>query len=377
LFRNQWSIGDGIDYTSKYQKGQGNPETSKTARRARNKAAKRAKYNPEIAETTHETKERLDHDDNDGSADMKMKMHQDDDDGEEEENVVVDPTKKKKKKSTSSSPSSSSRIEALRAKLQAKLAEKRGHRPVPLDSNSVSKRAARRAEKQRRKQEAMANAKKRGHAKLEHQKKTYVAAAAADASPKSDLATLDFGRLTGLNNNGKTDAALSNKSLANLSKAKNLEKMLADAEAKKERLEQLKKSSNEEDKAKAESMQWGDVLKEAQGDRVKDDPAKLRKAMKRKLAKKEKSRKAWASRTEQTKQNMDAKQAIRKHNLEKRKLGGAAGANLSKKRIVEQDKEGAGGRRGKGRAGFEGKKQGFLNDKKGGKPAPSGKKSNR
>lgn len=69
------------------------------------------------------------------------------------------------------------------------------------------------------------------------------------------------------------------------------------------------------------------------------------------------------------------------HNIDARKLGGATGANLSSKRIVEQqdgdggDGGGPGGKnnkekrrrlgphsgQGQNRAGFEGRKSGFIN----------------
>mmetsp|Transcript_16641 Transcript_16641/g.40595 ORF Transcript_16641/g.40595 Transcript_16641/m.40595 type:complete len:174 (-) Transcript_16641:96-617(-) len=169
---------------------------------------------------------------------------------------------------------------------------------------------------------------------------------------------MDYGRLAGLNTNTTENYSKANKSLANMNKTKNLHKLLADAEEKKHRLEELKKGTSEE-KQKAENMMWGDTIKEASGERVKDDPAKLRKALKRRDAKKKKSSKAWKSRMEQTKEKMDERQKIRNHNLSKRKLGGSAGANLSSKRIAtEEDSQ------KKSRAGFEGRKQGFLNTKK-------------
>jgi DNA excision repair protein ERCC-4 len=169
-----------------------------------------------------------------------------------------------------------------------------------------------------------------------------------------DLETVDFGTLAGLNPSPKHYQ--NNKALANLNKKKNFEKLLADAEQKRQKLEELKKGS-EEDKEKALKMVWGDTLKEASGERVKDDPAKLKKELKRKLAKKQKSSKAWKSRLEQTREKMDSRQKIRKHNLDARKLGGEVAANLSKKRIVtEEDKE-----KRRSRPGFEGSKQGFLN----------------
>ena len=86
---------------------------------------------------------------------------------------------------------------------------------------------------------------------------------------------------------------------------------------------------------------------------------------------------------DQVKGKMDERQKIRQHNIGQRKLGGAAGANLSRKRIEDGDGEGGDGKdkvggsvvkskrprlgphSGNARAGFEGKKQDFIN--KGGK----------
>jgi len=112
--------------------------------------------------------------------------------------------------------------------------------------------------------------------------------------------------------------------------------------------------------------------------RKANDPKLLKKALKRKAKKKAASAKAWNVRLDQAKDAADKRQQIRSHNLESRKLGGAVGANLSSKRIVEQegkDDEGGDGEKkkekrrrlgphssaGMNRAGFEGKKSGFIN----------------
>ena len=104
----------------------------------------------------------------------------------------------------------------------------------------------------------------------------------------------------------------------------------------------------------------------------------LKKALKRKVKKKAKSQEAWKSRMDQAKEKMDERQRIRSHNIKQRSFGGAAGANLSKKRIKDDD-AGADGTEGdkvdkkkrprlgpysknaSSRAGFEGKKQDFIN----------------
>jgi Surfeit locus protein 6 len=362
-------------YNSKYFKGQS--KESKESRRARNKAAKRTKFDPEKVETTRDVKERL-----------AREAEEEDGDDQEEEVVLSKKVAKKKSEKkhdkkkeaavktadavaptatdstlttedpTTLETSYTSRIEALRAKLHAKLEEQRSKRPT--DPNAVSKRAARRAVKQQRTEEAK---KRRAMTKVGQGEKTkQYTVATNSASTSSDLANLDFGKLAGLNPTPKNFA--NNKSLANVNKKKNLQKMLADAEEKKQKLEELKRSNDEGDKVKHQKLVWSDALKEASGERIKDDPNKLRKALKHKIAKKEKSAKAWKSRMETTKQKVDERQKIRNHNLEKRKAGGSVGANLSSKKIATEEKVGEDGKtpsRRLSRAGFEGKKQGFLN----------------
>lgn len=341
----------GDDYNPKYYKGQA--KESKQARRARSKQAKRAKLDPTLAETTTQAKKRIEGAISSAPRPVRAVP------------ITPESTDVTEESAQQAPPASGqSRIEALRAKLRAKLAEKRGQRPA--DPNTVSKRAARRAEKKKRQEEA-AKRKKKAHSQEKNgsNKKFNVGAASELASdPATDLAQLDFGRLAGLNKTSNSNYQATNKSLANMGKTKNLQKMLADAEAKRQRLHDLKKSEHDEDKQKAANIEWGDAIKEASGARVKDDPAKLKKALKRQVAKKTKSAKTWKSRMETTQQKMDERQKIRNHNLTKRKQGGSEGANLSKKRIgTEEDKAGS-TTRGHHRAGFEGRKQEFLNEKK-------------
>ena len=389
----------GDDFNPKYFKGQA--KESKELRRAQNKLAKRAKLDPSQAETTTQMKRRLEEQEHEEDTDHHNNMNKK---GSKKKGgglglLPVTPTNGSQKKSgtaaavtpdgkngkNGTNASNMSRIDALRAKLHAKIAEKRGKRPT--DPSVVSKRAARAAEKKKRKEEAIARKKhKANHSVAERGAgdKRYVMNGSSNdpATIEQDLSTVDFGLLAGLNSKNGVSSRESylktNKSLANLSKGKNLEKLLADAESKKQRLIELSNSTNADDQQKALNIHWGDAIKEASGERVKDDPNKIKKQLKRKAAKKTKSAKAWKTRLAQTQSKMDERQNIRSHNLNQRKLGGSSGANLSKKRInnAEEDNKDASTRKsrkafakaaagggGKGRAGFEGKKQGFINNK--------------
>eukprot|EP00581_Thalassiosira_minuscula_P028954 CAMPEP_0183757484 /NCGR_PEP_ID=MMETSP0739-20130205/5784_1 /TAXON_ID=385413 /ORGANISM="Thalassiosira miniscula, Strain CCMP1093" /LENGTH=463 /DNA_ID=CAMNT_0025994945 /DNA_START=112 /DNA_END=1503 /DNA_ORIENTATION=- len=407
-------------YHPKYRKGQ--HKESREARNARHKLAKREKFDPEKMETTlqakkrmkREMEERSDEDDDDGDSNNDPDIEMSDGDGEDENDTgAASPSEKKEGSSKSDNNESyASRIEMLRAKLHAKMAEKRAAAGIAsadgdADANAaaaganvdtsapalVSKRAARRAEKKKRQEAAKQRNKKKAHTVAEQKRaekrvvkdlggSKYNAPSSkspsSSATAADDLATIDYQSIAGLK--PKLQGTFDNKSLAPGKKKKSLEKLLADAERKQARLRELKESGAEEDKEKAKNIEWGEALKVAGGANVRkaNDPKLLKKALKRKAKKKAASAKAWNVRLDQAKDAADKRQQIRSHNLESRKLGGAVGANLSSKRIVEQegkDDEGGDGEKkkekrrrlgphssaGMNRAGFEGKKSGFIN----------------
>mmetsp|Transcript_16876 Transcript_16876/g.23883 ORF Transcript_16876/g.23883 Transcript_16876/m.23883 type:complete len:451 (+) Transcript_16876:195-1547(+) len=384
-------------YNPKYGKGQS--KESKEARRARNKLLKVSQFNPSTSETTLQAKKRIEQEnvamdeDSDNDENLPPDNHEEEDEEVNENASVQNPGN-----NDIITKLGQSRIEALREKLRAKLEEKRLQRPGgadgidPNSSGMISKRAARRAEKQRRIELAKRKAGKSGSTQVKGNVKGIVptikikkdmggtrfndinaSSSSPSSNPMDDLTGIDFGGIAGLN---PISSHKDNKSLGNIGKKKSLERLLAEAEAKKERLKQLKASDEAEDKAKAKNMEWGDTLKAATGEKNKNtDTSQLKKQIKRKVKKKAKSQEAWKSRMENVKEKMDERQKIRNHNIDKRKLGGAAGANLSKKRINEDEKEkdaATGGKKrprlgphsGKGRAGFEGKKQDFINKEK-------------
>jgi hypothetical protein len=268
-----------------------------------------------------------------------------------------------------------SRIEALRAKLHAKLASLKGSdRP---SAEQVSKRAARRAEKQRRQQEQKSGGTKTaaGDSLPATYKLPPSSPVPRDAANEDLAATLGFGRLIGIRPPKSSQNYLeTNKALANLNKTRNLHKLLADAEAKKAKLEALQQSSDAKDRKEATKLLWADAIQEASGNRVKDDPAKIKKALKQKAAKKQKSQKAWKSRMEQVQKAQDDRQRQRTQNLQARKLKGrraAASAVSASSASAGKDDGSArvgssalGPGRRLSRPGFEGRKQEFLNSGK-------------
>lgn len=344
---------DGDGFNPKYFKG----PSEKEARKVAAKAAKRQKLDPAASKSTSASAAAV----GDGRS--------------KNAGTIIPPTKP-----VNFTPGQS-RIEALRAKLHAKIASKQNRPPVGEDDDvagTVSKRAARRLEKNRRKEESKRRKKQAGTAASKNSNATYTITPTTPSSdPMEDLKHVDYGIISGLNTDSKKNYLEANKALS--SKGKNLHKILADAEAKQQKLQALKNSTDARDKEKAAALQWSDTFKEADGVRVKDDPAKLRRAVKRREAKRAKSQKAWKTRMEQQSEKAKNRQQIRQHNLQTRKQGGAAGANLSRRKIADAENPEAKKKVGGGRAGFEGRKQGFLNSPKetaagGGAGGKAGKK---
>ena len=275
-------------YNPKYLKGQ--HKESKEARKARNKLAKSAKFAPD-KETTIEMKKRIQREQDeisDSSENDVDDIVMSDGDGEEEQEGVRSSTTTYPvaPPDASSEPSYASRIEALRAKLHKKMAEKRAAAGINPDDTEgaevdtsapqlVSKRAARRAEKRKRKEAAMQRNKRKTTStaeskKTEQKRVVNVGGSATDTpantkstkhSPADDLATIDYQSIAGLK--PKLESGnLDNKSLGG-GKKKSLEKLLADAERKQQRLKELKESAKEEDREKARNIEWGETLKVA------------------------------------------------------------------------------------------------------------------
>lgn len=135
------------------------------------------------------------------------------------------------------------------------------------------------------------------------------------------------------------------------SKTRKLQSMLETVKQKEARLQELRQS----DADQAQGEQWKDVLKIASGERVADDAARLKRALKSRESAKKKSAKKWDKLNKDVARQKAAKQQKRTENLKKR-----AGQ-------LPKDEPTAKKRRQSG-AGFEGRKSGgdFINKNGGG-----------
>ncbi|CAN0548091.1 unnamed protein product, partial [Ectocarpus sp. 12 AP-2014] len=139
---------------------------------------------------------------------------------------------------------------------------------------------------------------------------------------------------------------------------KRLHGLLAAAEEKKQRLAGLRQTEEGKEKAKEEG--WADAIRVAGGAEIKDNPAALKKMIKRKEKEKAKSAAKWDNRLSGQRKEQAKRQDKREENLNRRKKGGPAVGDTDKAAAGGDAASGQDGKRQR-RAGFEGKKQDFIN----------------
>ncbi|CAK4222737.1 unnamed protein product [Aphanomyces euteiches] len=139
----------------------------------------------------------------------------------------------------------------------------------------------------------------------------------------------------------------------------NIQNLLKKAEAKKARMEELKKT--EEGRAIVQAKGWEKALKQAQGEKVLDDPKLLRAKLKKKLKHKDKSSKEWKQRVSAEKKHMKERAKTKATNARTgKKVLRSKAAEARAQKIAASKPANKGNR-----AGFEGKKgEAFLNAKK-------------
>lgn len=179
------------------------------------------------------------------------------------------------------------------------------------------------------------------------------ARSARDEKPPQSQKQIEFGAVGVTAKKSEMTTAELNPNAAG-SKKRKMQQQLREEEQQKAKLQKL--APEERDSAKRE-LAMKKAMQRAQGDRVHDNTTKLRKALKAMETKKAKSKKAWEARKDGAKQQGDQRQERRQENLKnKRSRGKKDVANTGGK-----GKNNESGGRKEGRAGFEGKRKGFLN----------------
>lgn len=118
-------------------------------------------------------------------------------------------------------------------------------------------------------------------------------------------------------------------------KKKNYEKLLAKAEARKKKLESLRKEDLSKAKELMDKLSWSQAIEKAEGIKQHDDPKLLKKAMKKRDKAKTKSKKQWEERIGYQKKMAEEKQKQRRKNIKERieaKKGKKSGKGKKKHR---------------------------------------------
>nr|XP_018667545.1 surfeit locus protein 6 homolog [Ciona intestinalis] len=236
----------------------------------------------------------------------------------EEEEDTAPPQKKKiiKKEGSGDDPSS---ITDLQKKLQERISDIKSQRNsknrTPEEQEAI--RIRRKQERKRYKQKKMQKQiKLKGDEKETAQvEKTLVKKEekkpVRDKNGKVVFSKFDFGQAD--------EKEKKNKKKKDLPTGKNYEVLLNKVKVKKENLEKLK----EENPAKASEVVakegWSNAMAKAEGIKLKDDPALLKKSIKRKQSIKNQSAKKWKEREDKVKEQMDKRQEKRKNNIDKKR----------------------------------------------------------
>ena len=128
------------------------------------------------------------------------------------------------------------------------------------------------------------------------------------------------------NNNGKmvfskfdfTDSGHKDK-MAAAPVGKDYKKLLEKAERQKEKISKLKQTDETKAKQLAEKTQWKNMLQRAEGQKVRDDPEMLKRALKNADKRKDRRKEKWGDRDQKVKDTLKEKQDKRKTNIGKRK----------------------------------------------------------
>ena len=100
---------------------------------------------------------------------------------------------------------------------------------------------------------------------------------------------------------------------------KDFKRLLEKIEKRKSKIESLKETNAEKAKKLEQKNAWQSVMLRAEGEKVKDDPALLKKALKKKEKVKEKKKAKWVERQDTVNKKMEKRQEKRQKNIQDRK----------------------------------------------------------
>ena len=102
-------------------------------------------------------------------------------------------------------------------------------------------------------------------------------------------------------------------------KGKDYKRLLEKIEKRNEKIKKVKNKDEAAGKVLQDRYKWKAAFDKAEGEKVKDNPEMLKKALKRKEKMKEKTKKKWKDRENTVKKQQDARQEKRNKNIQARK----------------------------------------------------------
>ncbi|KAK3741783.1 hypothetical protein QZH41_001559 [Actinostola sp. cb2023] len=200
----------------------------------------------------------------------------------------------------------SGKIADLRARLHERIELLQGKRRAIGDSDQHSKRP-----KKKMKSEIKSHKKKMNEISQNKQDQSNTNTARISSGKKviNDQGEIVF---------SKFDFMERGKNPKHGSKMRNYKNLIAKAETRKKKIEELKGQDVNKAKEMEERHAWKSAIEKAEGNKVKDDPKLLKKSLKRKEKLKTKSKKQWDARKDHQNKQMEDKQKRRQKNLKER-----------------------------------------------------------
>lgn len=211
-----------------------------------------------------------------------------------------------------------------RSRLRAKIEELQAKRKLKSDDKVLKKRLKRQENKMKLKQKKKAIKLGQQNSNLSSMQ-TFSDHGLSDQS-KSLSKTLSASLKPIFNKEGqvvfsKFDFTDSNKKRKHKSEliGKDYKRLLEKIEKRNEKINKTKNKDEVAGRMLQDKYKWKSAFDKAEGEKVKDNPELLKKALKRREKKKEKSKNKWADRETTVKKNQDARQEKRKMNIQARK----------------------------------------------------------
>eukprot|EP01116_Phalansterium_solitarium_P025403 TRINITY_DN9706_c0_g1_i1.p1 TRINITY_DN9706_c0_g1~~TRINITY_DN9706_c0_g1_i1.p1 ORF type:complete len:442 (-),score=143.35 TRINITY_DN9706_c0_g1_i1:171-1496(-) len=266
-----------------------------------------------------------------------------------------------------------SSTEQLRSRLQQRIEELRAKRKAPEKSENGQQQPRKKQKKQAEEEKEKARKERQKQNKKGKQSAKKEKADGAPPVPEeaeAAAATVEEGDFSFSKFDFSTGQAVPSYLVDHAKKKKkaSTEELLKRAQQHKLLIDQIKGTEEGEQLMKRDAFK--SMFAKAQGEKVKDNPALLKKTLKREQKQKKKSSAAWAERKSLEKKSQKERQEKRQKNIDEKR---------QKNKDRRMGKKSPAKPKGPRRPGFEGRKKGFLNKKggaqKGGGGSPAAKKS--